>query len=141
MTTASPGYGSFLSYYSGSAWVRVAQLKKFAPDGSKQVMTDQTNLRSAGPFTQPFPAQIDSGEIEIAGVYIGGSSSQATLGQMHGQMALVGFQVTLSDGAVWTFSGYVAELKPWDVSFDKAIAFSGKLRVAGAFTPPSGPPI
>jgi hypothetical protein len=137
-STAYLGYGSLLQVLIGTTYTPVAQLKKFAPAGSKQTMVDQTNLRSSGPFTQPFAAQLDSGEIPIEGVYQG-DASQLYMAQLHGQMTLASFRVTLSDGTVWTFSAFVAELKPWDVTYNKAIAFSVKLRIAGGITPPSGP--
>jgi hypothetical protein len=141
MTTAYLGYGSKLfQSVDGVTFVVTAQLKKFAPAGSKQTIVDQTNLRSPGPFTQPFPAQVDTGEIELEGVYAG-DSTQATLAQLHGQMALGYFKGVLSDGTTWAFSAYVSEFKPWEVTYNKAIVFSGKLRVVGGITPPSGPTI
>lgn len=141
MTNAYLGYGSTLKQSTdGVTFVMTAQLKKFAPAGSKQTIVDQTNLRSTGPFTQPLPAQVDTGEIEFSGVY-SGDSTQATLAQLHGQMQLGYFKVTLTDGTVWNFSAYVAEFTPWEVTYNKAIPFSGKLRVVGGMTPPSGPQI
>jgi hypothetical protein len=135
------GYGSTLSSsLDGITYAVVAQLKKFVPAGSKQTMADQTNLRSQGPFTQPLAVQVDTGEFEFDGVYLG-DATQLSLGQLHGQMQLAYFKAVLSDGTIWAFVGYVSEFKPFDVTYNKAIAFSGKLRVAGGITPPTGPQI
>lgn len=136
-TNASPGYGSKLYYSTDDVtWISIAQLKKFSPVGSKQNMVDQTNLRSPGAFTQPLAAQVDTGELEIEGVYKSGDSSQLTLGQLHAQLTLTYFKVVLSDATAWTFQGFVSEFKPWDVEYNKHIPFSAKLRVAGAITNP-----
>jgi hypothetical protein len=141
MSTAYLGYGSKL-YYSldGITYAIIAQLTKFAPAGSKQTMADQTNLRSTGPFTQPYAVQVDTGEISIEGIY-SGDATQSALAQLHGQTELGYFKAVLTDSTTWLFQAFVSEYKPWDVTYNKAIAFSGKLRVAGGMTPPSGPQI
>ena len=64
------GRGTVLEYSLDSVtWTAVPQIQQFEPDGSKQVMEDQTNLSSPGNFTQPFPVQVDSGEINLSGIY------------------------------------------------------------------------
>ena len=139
MSTGYVGRGSKLkASLDNITYFTVAQLKKFAPMGSKQTMVDQTNLRSPGPFTQPFAAQVDSGDIEFEGVY-SGDTTQMSLGFLHGQMQQAWFQVQLTDGTTWSFQGLVSEFVPWSVTYDKHIPFSGKLRIVGGLTPPSGP--
>lgn len=142
MTTAYPGYGSKL-YVSldNVTFTQIAQLRKFSPAGSKQTMVDQTTLRSPGPFTQPAPVQVDSGEFEFDGFYLSGDVSQTTLGQLHGELQYAYFKAVLTDGTTWLMNGYVSEFTPWDVTYNKAIPFKGKLRVAGGITPPTGPQI
>jgi hypothetical protein len=140
-STAYVGRGSKLySSPDGITYTAIAQLKSFKPAGSKQNMVDQTNLRTPDNFTRPLAAQVDSGEIEIAGVY-SADATQFNLGQLHGQMTLAYFKATLTDGSIWLAQAYVSEWVPWEVVYNKFIPFSGKLRIAGGITPPSGPQI
>jgi len=140
-STAHPGRGSKLySSLDGVTYSAIAQLRTFKPAGSKQNLVDQTNLRTPDNFTRSLAAQVDSGEIEFDGVY-SGDSTQLNLGQLHGQMTLAYFKATLSDGSVWLAQCFVSEFVPWGVAYNKFIPFSGKLRISGGITPPSGPQI
>lgn len=138
-TTAYPGYGSSLaSSPNGSAYTTIAQLKKFAPVGSKQTMVDQTNITTPLPFTQPYAARVDSGEFELSGVLNPSEATALNLGTLHAGLTLAYFQVTLTDGSVYTFQAFVSEYVPFDVTYNKMIGFSAKLRVQGAITGPAG---
>lgn len=133
---AFTGYGSKLQYSAdGVNFLNVVQLQRISPAGSKQKLIDQTNLRTPDSFTRPFPVQIDSGDIEITGVY-SADGSQFALAGYHGSMSLLFFRLTLTDGTVYTFSACVSEFKPWDVTYNKYIPFSAKLSVSGGITGP-----
>jgi hypothetical protein len=137
MSRAVAGYGSKL-YYSldQSTYLNVVQLQRISPAGSKQRMVDQTNLRTPDNFTRPMPVQVDSGEIDITGVY-SGDPSQFALAGCHGSMQLVYFRLVLSDGTIYNFAAYVSEFKPWEVVYSKFIPFSAKLRIVGGIQVPS----
>lgn len=138
-TTAHPGYGSKLALsVDGVTYVNVAQLQRFAPAGSRQTIVDQTNISTPDNFARALAVRVDPGELDMAGVLDPSNAGIVQLGTFHASMALAYCKVTLSDGSVFTFQGYVSEYVPFTVSFDKVLAFTGKLRVSGGITGPSG---
>ena len=131
MSRAVAGYGAKLYYSLDQAtYFNVVQLQRIAPAGSKQRMVDQTNLRTPDNFTRPFPVQVDSGDIEVTGVY-SGDTSQFALARYHGSMQLVYFRLVLSDSSTYLFAAYVSEFKLWEITYSKFIPFTGKLRIVG----------
>lgn len=139
MSRAQPGYGSklFMSA-SGAGFVPIAQLKSFIPDGSKQVIVDQTNVSTPDNFSRPLAVRIDSGEIALDGVLDPANTGILQLGTAHASLALYYFMAVLTDGTQYTFQGLVSEYVPFKVSYSKAITFSGKIRVSGALAGPAG---
>jgi hypothetical protein len=123
---------------SGAAMLEVAQLRSFKVSGSKATVQDQTNVLTPDNFDRPIPTRISSGEIEMDGVLDPANGQILQLGAAHGSLATVPCQVILSDGTQYNFFGFVSEYVPWDVKFDKAIAFSAKVRVSGALSGPAG---
>jgi hypothetical protein len=117
----------------------VAQLRKITPQGSKQTIVDQTNILTAGNSDAPLAVRYTSGEIDLDGVLSPQNSSQLTLGQLHAALTLVYWQALFPDGiTVWTWQGFVSEYKPFDIDVMKAMLFSAKIRIWGAFTGPLG---
>jgi hypothetical protein len=139
-SSASACYGSKLEYTSdGVHYTKVAQLRKIVPDGSKQTIVDQTNILTAGNGSAPLAVRFNSGEIAIDGVLAPGDGSQLALGTLHATLAVVTWRITYPDGeSTYVFLGSVSEYKPFDIDVKKAMTFSAKIRVAGAFTSPAG---
>lgn len=134
--TAYNGRGSKLAYsLDAAAFIEVPQLQQFEPSGSKQVMVDQTNLLTEGPFTQPMPAQLASGEIDFSGIY-SGALEQLELGLYHGAMTLLYWRVTLVDGSFYSFQAYISEFKAFSVKVGKLYTWSGKLTLVGGMESP-----
>ena len=130
------GRGTVLSYSPDAvSWTAVPQIQQFEPDGSKQVMEDQTNLSSPGNYTQPFPVQVDSGEITFSGIY-SGALAQLQLGAYHASMTLLYWQAQLVDGSFYTFQAFVSQFKPFSAKFNKIYTWSGKLRLVGGIQTP-----
>src|SRR5579872_4354223 len=117
-TKSIVGFGTKLSYsLDNVTFTAVAQLQRMTPSGSKQTMVDQTNVLTPDPGTQPLPARVDSGDVDLAGVLDPANGSQLALGQMHGQKTLAWWKTLLADGVtIWTFQAYVSEYKPFDLS-------------------------
>ena len=133
------GRGTKLSYsFDGVSFTAVAQLQQFKPSGSKQTIVDQTNLSSPGNFTQFLAVQADAGEIDFAGVLNPGDLTYLTLGQIHGNLALVFWRAQLIDGSIFGFQAFVSEFVPFDVKWNKLYTFSGKLRLSGGMQSPIG---
>ena len=125
------GRGTVLEYSLDSVtWTAVPQIQQFEPDGSKQVMEDQTNLSSPGNFTQPFPVQVDSGEINLSGIYAP-LTGQLQLGTYHAAMTLLYWQAQLIDGSTFTFQAFVSQFKAFSVKINKVYTWTAKLRVVG----------
>ena len=142
MTTAIASIGSQLGVNASSSsgpFTTIAKLRKITPEGSKQTIVDQTNLFTAGNGDAPLAVRFAGGEISLEGIESPQDSSQLTLGQLHAALTKAYWQLLLSDGlTVWTFQGYVSEYVPWVLDVNKAVAFSAKIRVSGAFTGPAG---
>jgi hypothetical protein len=139
-TKAKPGYGSklFMST-TNSNFTPVAQLQRFAPSTvSKQTEVDRTNVLTPDNFARPFPVRVDSGDLELVGILDPANTQILQLGQAHAALTLCYFMIVLTDGTQYTFQGYVSEYSPFSVSYNKAIGFSAKIRVAGGFTGPMG---
>lgn len=139
MTHANLGYGSKLFMSAdGTHFTSIAQMKTFIPQGSKQTVVDQTNVLTPDNFTRPLPVRVDSGEINIEGVLDPSNTSITQLGVAHASLAVYSFQAVLTDGTTYTFQGIVSEYVPFSVAYNKAMLFSAKIRVSGAFTGPAG---
>lgn len=131
-TISHPGYGSKLELSTDNVtFVKVAQLQRFSPSGSRQTMTDQTNISTPDNFTRPLAVRVDSGDLDMTGVLDPSNTGITQLGTFHTNMTLVYARVTLSDGTPYTFQCYVSEYVPFTVQFDKAIGFTAKLRISG----------
>jgi hypothetical protein len=138
-TRAQPGYGSkFFLSTDDVVFTPVAQLQRFVPQGSKSQIVDRTNVLTPDNFTRPMPVRVDSGEIEMVGVLDPANSNILQLGQAHANMSLIFAKIVLTDGTEYDFQGYVTEYVPFSVTYNKAIGFSAKIRVSGAFTGPLG---
>ena len=137
---AYPGVGSkLLCSTDGTHFTTIAQLRKFSPSGSKQMIVDQTNILTAGNSDAPLAARFSSGEFSMDGVLNPQDGSQIQLGEFHAALTLLYWKVLLADGiTVWTFQGFLSEFVTFTVEVAKAMAFSAKIRVWGALTGPGG---
>jgi hypothetical protein len=130
------GRGTVLSYSTDDAtWTALDQIQQFEPSGVKTTMVDQTNLSSPGNFTQPYAAQVDSGEIDCSGIY-SGSLAQLLLGSYQASMTLLYWQAELIDGSIYAFQAFISEWKPFAAKWNKAYTWSAKLRLVGALQTP-----
>ena len=132
------GRGTKLLYSTdGSGFISVPQIKRFEPDGSRQIMADQTNLNSPGAFTQPYPTLIDCGGIDVQCVLDPQDPVYLALGAAHGRKTLLSWRAQLIDGSVFSFQAHIAEFKPFQVNVYKAYLYSFKLRIVGGMESPS----
>jgi len=136
--TTYNGRGSQLRASITNVYTAIAQLTDFGPSGSKQAFVDQTSLTSPGPFTVPLAVQVDSGDFELEGVCNPSDPMGLQLGVWHGSLALVNWQVQLTDGSIYSFQAYVSELVPFTVKINKCLRFSAKLRIPGGIQGPAG---
>lgn len=139
MTHANPGYGSkFFMSADNVNFTPIAQLKSFAPQGSKQTIVDQTNILTPDNFMRPLAVRVDSGDIDLEGVLDPANTGILQLGTAHASLNLYYFKAVLTDGTEYDFQGLVSDYVPFKVTYNKYIAFSAKIRVSGALTGPAG---
>lgn len=144
-TDAYQGQGAKLAYLTGvSAWTYVGQLKTIKPTGQSVKEDDITNLDSPSAYEEFIPTIIGAGTVDFTGVLpkdasTGGFSELATLRDARTITTWRIFEPSstlVSPETVegyWEFDGFVQDLD-FDIQFDKAVLFSGKLRRTGPTT-------
>jgi hypothetical protein len=138
-TTAYPGRGSTLANggTAGSSYTTLAQLKKFAFSGLKAESDDITNLSSPTINKEWLKTIVDSDNVTFTGVLNPADPTyESLLANLYtaGQAATNYWQITLTDGSVLTFQGFVLDFKPADVEYNKALSFTGTLKITGQVT-------
>ncbi len=134
-TIAYPGYGSMLQSggIAGSSYTKVGQLKKFAFSGLTADFDEITNLDSPTIFKEWMKTTVDGKDVSFDGVMNPNDVQQQDLLinlRTAGANALYIWKITTTDGTTFTFQAYVAEYT-FNVEYNKAITFTGKLRVVG----------
>jgi len=137
-TVAYPGYGSSLASggTSGGSYTNVSQLKTFSFNGIKADFDEITNLSSPSIFKEWLKTTVDPAELPFSGVLNPTDpTTQSLLSslQASGSSALYYWKITTTDGSTFVFQGYVSEFK-FNVEYNKAILFSGSLKVTGNVT-------
>ena len=122
----------------------VAELKTFSFSGSKNDTEDVTNSDSAGRAREFIVTLLDAGEISLSGNYVASDAGQVALTAAFNSGAILPYKIQLpvapnqtTSGDVITFIGLMVE-NDLNLSFDKAIAFSAKIRISGITTYTSG---
>lgn len=140
-TTAYQGEGSTLGTSAtgaGGSFTNINQLKKFSFSGLKVKEDDITNLSSPSAFMEILPTVIDPGSVSFDGVLNPNDTGYDNLLTLLQNRTLTYFLITLyGSNATYAFQGYVTELTPVEVQFDKAETFKGSIRITGpvTFTP------
>lgn len=144
-TDAYQGMGSKLAYLTGvSTWTYVGQLQTIKPTGTTTAEDDITNLDSPSAYEEVLPTIIKSGTVDFAGILpvdasTGGFSELQTLRDAR---TVTTWRIYEPDSTIvspdsiagyWEFDGFVADLD-FDIQFDKAVKFTGKLRRTGKTT-------
>lgn len=144
-TDAYQGIGAKLAYLTGvSTWTYVGQLKTIKPTGQTVKTDDITNLDSPSAYEEILPTIIGAGTVDFTGVLpkdasTGGFSELSTLRDAR---TVTSWRIYEPDATLvspetiagyWEFEGFVEDLD-FDIAFDKAVLFSGKLRRTGPTT-------
>ena len=137
-TIAYPGYGSKLASggTAGSSYVNVGQLKKFNFSGLKAEFDDITNLDSPSIFKEWMKTIVDGDTVAFDGVMNPADvTTQALLTNIAtaGSAALFYWKITLTNGSILIFQGYVQDFK-FGAEYNKAITFSGAIKIVGNVT-------
>jgi Lambda phage tail tube protein, TTP len=141
-TIAYPGYGSHLASggTAGTSYTNVAQLKSVKFGGLKADFDDITNLDSptisGAVFKEYIKTLVDGSDVTFDGVMNPADpTTQALLTNLEtgGLNALYFWKVTLTDGSVLVFQGYVSDFK-FGAEYSKAITFSGGIKIVGTIT-------
>ncbi len=137
-TIAYPGYGSKLANggTAGSVYTNVAQLKKFNFSGLKAEFDDITNLDSPSIFKEWMKTVVDGDTVTMDGVMNPADpTTQGLLTNLAtaGSASLNFWKITLTNGSVLVFQGYVQDFK-FGAEYNKAITFSGTIKIVGNVT-------
>lgn len=144
-TDAYQGMGAKLAYLTGvSTWTYVGQLKTVKPSNQSVAEDDITNLDSPSAYEEVLPTIIKAGTVEFTGVLpkdasSGGFSELSTLRDARTITSWRIYEPTATlvspetIAGYWEFEGFVQDLD-FDIAFDKAVLFSGKLRRTGPTT-------
>jgi hypothetical protein len=138
-TIAYPGYGSHLANggTAGSVYTNVGQLKKFDFSGLKAEFDDITNLDSPTIFKEWMKTVVDGDTVSFQGVMNPSDpTTQALLTNLAtaGSAALNFWKISLTNGSVLVFQGYVQDFK-FGAEYNKAITFTGAIKIVGNITP------
>lgn len=137
-TIAYPGYGSHLANggTSGASYTNIGQLKKFNFSGLKAEFDDITNLDSPSIFKEWMKTVVDGDTVTFDGVM---NPADTTMQGLLVNLATSGsaadnfWKITLTNGSVLTFQGYVQDFK-FGAEYNKAITFSGAIKIVGNIT-------
>ena len=137
-TIAYPGYGSHLANggTAGASYTNIAQLKKFSFSGFKAEFDDITNLDSPTIFKEWLKTVVDGDTVAFDRVMNPADvTTQALLTNIAtaGSAALFYWKITLTNGSVLIFQGYVQDFK-FGAEYNKAITFSGAIKIVGNVT-------
>lgn len=122
----------------------ISELKTFSFSGTKNDTEDVTNSDSAGRAKEFIVTLLDSGEISIGGNYIASDAGQTAMVAAFNSGAILPFKIVLplapgqtTSGDTFTFIGAITE-HTVDISYDKAVTWSGKCKISGLITVVSG---
>jgi predicted secreted protein len=137
-TVAYPGYGSKMASggTAGSSYVNIGQLKKFEFGGLKAAFDDITNLDSPTIFKEWMKTVVDGSTVTFEGVLNPTDvTTQSLLTNIStaGSAALFYWKITTTDTSTFVFQAYVEDFK-FGAQYDKAITFSGGLKIVGNIT-------
>ena len=137
-TVAVQGIGSILGVGNGASpevFTKVSQLKSIKFGGFTVEFDEITNLDSVL-YKEWMKTLIDAKEISMEGIFKPTDASQQSFVaniQTAGSAALKNYQVLTPDGTKFNFAAYASDFVP-GIEYNKAIAFSAKLKITGAVT-------
>ena len=147
VSKAYTGKGTVLGIATIAAptvFTTVAELKTFSFSGTKNDTEDVTNSDSTGRAHEFIVTLLDSGEISIAGNYVGGDVGQIAFRAAFNAGSVVPFKMTLpvgpgqtTSGDVFAFIGAVVE-NALSVEYNKANSFSAKVKISGVISYTAG---
>jgi len=144
MSKAISGKGTVLGIETSAGpppvFTNLVEVKTFQFSGGKNDTEDVTNSDSTGRAKEFIVTLLDSGQLKCGGNYVGSDTGQQALRSAFLSGALTPFQLTLpktpqqqNSGDTFAFSAVVEESNI-DVQYDKAITWSGSLKISGIIT-------
>ena len=135
---AMSGKGTVLAI--GATPTPIVEVKTFQFSGGKNDTEDVSNSDSPGRAKEFIVTLLDSGQLKCGGNYVGGDAGQLALRSAFQSGVLTPFNLTLpktstqqTTGDQFAFSAVVEESNV-DVQYDKAITWSGSLKISGVIT-------
>jgi hypothetical protein len=142
---AVTGLGSILSMGNGASpevFIAVGEIRSLSQTGRQAKTDDVTNLQSGA--VEFIPTLVDSGTYDFTCNRVGGDAGQIAMENAFNGLTLHNFKLQLiksgsqtTTGDLYTFYGLIQELS-YTFAPDKAVTFTGKLRVSGLITYTAG---
>lgn len=149
VSQAQAGLGSKISINTGTVmtpiWTQIFEVASIKNSGRVAKTVDVTNLQSGA--SEWITTLVDSGTFDCTGNRVVADPGQVAVETSFASLASnVGFQVEIrktptqtTHGDTYTFAGVIQEWDPVsDVSVDKAITFSLKIKISNVITYAAG---
>ena len=147
-SAAQAGLGSIISINTGTqaspTWTQIFEINSAKLSGRQTKTADVTNLQS--PAAEYIATIVEPGTFDCTGNRVHADPGQTAVDSAFSSLAAKQFQVQLpkistqtTQGDAYTFSAVVQEWESiGDISPDKAVVFSLKLKITGQITYAAG---
>lgn len=137
MSNAKAGVGTEFRRWSGSAWVRITEVKSISGPGKTRDFIDVTSLDSTGGYREFITGFRDGGTVQLTCNF-----TRTAFDLMNDDFeddTAHDYEIVLPDdeNTSFEFSGLVTEV-PLDINPDDAITFTVTIKVSGQVTTNSG---
>lgn len=126
------GKGTILAYESGTSYIDLLEVTSCSDPKPSVDEVELTHFLSPDGYREFIPTWIDASEISVEGNYL--ADQTETLFGLIG--VVTGWQLTKSDGSVWTFDGWIKQMEN-DNDYQSKCTTKLTIRVTGVpdFTP------
>ncbi len=137
MSSAKAGVGTQFRRWSGSAWVKLAEINSISGPSMTRDTIDVTSLDSIGGYREYIPSFRDGGTVQLTMNFV-----RASLDLMKADFEsadIQNYEIVLPDDETtsFEFAGVVTEL-PLEISPDDKITMNVSIKITGAVTVNSG---
>lgn len=130
-TEAVKGFGTLVEYLSTapSTYSEIGELVAVTPPQRSRETIDATHHASPDGYREHISSLRDGGEATLTFNYT--SDGYAVLQELFEDDEKAQFRITLTDGAILVFKGYVTETPIDDIPIDDKVGMSATIKVTG----------
>lgn len=137
MSNAFAGVGTEFRRWSGSAWVRVTEVRSITGPGKTRDTIDVTNLDSTGGYREFIGGFRDGGTVQLNCNFT--RDGYDLMNDDFESDDIQNYEIVFSDdeNTTFEFSGLVTEV-PTDINPDEAVTYTVTIKISGQVTINSG---